>query len=229
MYEVQLFATHQSQAEGTYLNFEMLMCHTSLDSLTTVFQDNYDGNEPYSVRLDSALAIDWTAPGWNGLAFDRTFAYDGTDNLLIEFRYLGDDDRTVNAKAWYAPGGPRCLDGGYPTEPTGEFMTFMTSVRIYFEPTGTGEEPAAGLSVRPSENPCGRPSFMVEVPEPCDASLTLYDTGGRVVAGILDGWLEEGLSETGPGPELPPGVYIAVLRAGGAEASCRIAALPGIP
>ncbi len=181
--EVQLFATHDAFSEGLFFNNEIVLCHTTVSELTTSFAANYAGNDPYSVFLLDTLAIDWTAPGWNGLVFDRPFDYNGTDNLIIEFRYLGENGKTINARAFYPPTPNRTLDAGLPTSPTGQLLSFMNSMRIYYTPeTGVGEpDQAPGLSVGAVSNPCASPALEISSPEACEALVEVFGIDGRIV------------------------------------------------
>ncbi|PIE52718.1 hypothetical protein CSA37_05685 [Candidatus Fermentibacteria bacterium] len=80
------------------------------------------------------LSIDWSgsAPEWNGFDLDTPFQYQGARNLIIEFRYLGDDGHTVNARAANLPAGDRCLSAALPTSSKGSFMSFLTCMRIHY-------------------------------------------------------------------------------------------------
>lgn len=74
---------------GTFSNVEILFCHTDRTSLSTTFADNYAGNAPVQVFSSPSLSLNATPVGWHRLLFDQTFAYNGTDNLLIEIRWNG--------------------------------------------------------------------------------------------------------------------------------------------
>jgi hypothetical protein len=223
--EVQLYATHDMFSEGLFMNAEILLCHTSVNALTTSFEANYSGNDPYTVFSRDTLAIDWTAPGWNGLVFDRPFEYDGADNLIVEFRYLGEDGRTINAKAFYPPTPDRTLDAGLPTSSTGELLSFMNSMRIYYTPASGVGDPSApeGLAMWLLENPCGSPRLMVELPEPSNVSLDLFSMDGRMASSFESGTLEAGSRCIEPPVAgLPPGLYLARVEACGRTAFQRV-------
>jgi hypothetical protein len=223
--EVQLYATHDAFSEASFYNSEILLCHTSVAELSTSFEANYSGNTPYSVRTDDTLAIDWTAPGWNGLTFDRGFDYDGVDNLIIEFRYLGEDGRTINTKGFYPPSPNRTLDAGLPDSPTGDLLTFMNSLRIYYTPSsGTGgPEFPGGLELSAEPCPSSYPCFRASMPFPGSARLDIYSIDGRRLE-ILDlGWLEAGEHILQPeAGAVPSGVCLARLEACGETATARV-------
>jgi hypothetical protein len=132
---LELFSTHASQATGKFMNVRILMCETGVQSLSNVFQNNYGGNTPVEVFSTDTLTIDWvsTSPGWNGFDLDTPFQYSGGNNLIVEFRYLGHDGKTINARAAALASGDRCLDGPTPGSSTGTLMSFLTCMRIHYD------------------------------------------------------------------------------------------------
>lgn len=222
--EVQLYATHDAFSEAAFYNSEILLCHTSVTGLSTSFEANYAGREPFSVRTDDTLAIDWIAPGWNGLPFGRCFDYNGTDNLLIEFRYFGEDGRTINTKGFYPPTPDRTLDAGLPDSPTGDLLTFMNSLRICYTPAAGFGDPPPGLSVELSvrASPCQAPEFDIGLPSAGAAVLELFSIEGRRVWIWSSAFLPDGENRVPESPEgLQPGIYTARLSAGGGTAVAR--------
>lgn len=131
---MELYATHASQATGTFQNVRILLCETTANALSTSFEANYAGGAPAQVFSADTLEIKWagSAPGWNGFDLDDPFEYSGDGNLIVEFRYLGHDGKTVNARAANLPAGNRCLSGPYPTSSTGQLMSFLTCMRLHY-------------------------------------------------------------------------------------------------
>lgn len=131
---VELYATHASQATGTFQNARILLCETTVNALSTSFEANYAGEAPVQVFSADTLEIKWagSAPGWNGFDLDAPFEYSATRNLIVEFRYLGHDGKTVNARAASLPAGNRCLSGTHPTSSTGQLMSFLTCMRLHY-------------------------------------------------------------------------------------------------
>ncbi len=225
---VDLYATHDAYSEGDFYKAEILLCNTTAEELSTSFEDNYAGFTPVEVWSADTLSIDWAAPGWNGQVFTTPFEYDGTHNLIIEYRYLGENGRTINVRAFYPPTPNRTLDAGLPTSSTGELLSFMTSLRIHYTPAvGIGDdEPGAGPALTVEDSPSSAPVLGLAVPESGAAGLGLYSSDGRLVW-EWSGWCECGVVTTVrcPGRELPAGVYLARMEAGGASASARIVIL----
>jgi hypothetical protein len=91
-----------------------------------------------TVLAADTLSIRWagSSPGWNGFDLETPFQYSGSGNLIIEFRYLGDDGHTVNARAAALPDGDRCLSGPHPASSSGTLMSFLTCMRIHFDSSG---------------------------------------------------------------------------------------------
>ncbi|NLP05218.1 hypothetical protein GX411_04650 [Candidatus Fermentibacteria bacterium] len=225
--EVQFYATHEQFSEGEFYNAEILLCHSDLEELTTSFDANYTGNEFVLVFWADTLSIHWAAPGWNGLPFDTAFQYDGSRSLILEFRYLGEDGRTVNAGAFYPPTPFRTLDAGLPTSGTGDLLSFMNSLRIFYTPASGsgGGAPGTGPALCPARNPCAAPVLVATMSAESPAEIRLYRLDGRT-SWIWSGILPAGdtVLEVREGP-LPPGVYLARLVAGQGQAEARILVL----
>ncbi len=132
---MELFSTHPFQATGEFRNVSILMCETDVEHLTREFQNNYGGNTPAEVFSVDTLMIDWASgsPGWNGFDLDSPFPYSGNGNLIVEFRYLGHDGKTVNARAADLPAGDRCLSGPNPGSSSGNLMGFLTCMRLHYD------------------------------------------------------------------------------------------------
>lgn len=98
------------------------------------------------LRLDT-LSVDWSgsSPGWNGFLLEEPFVFGGASNLIVEFRYLGDDGRTVNARAADLPSADRCLSGPHPQSATGSLMSFLTCMRIHFDGQGLATATFGGI------------------------------------------------------------------------------------
>lgn len=62
-------------------NLDILVKHTALDTLSTDLYESSGFTEVYHLNTD------FTATGWQSFAFTQPFAWDGTSNVVIEFRY----------------------------------------------------------------------------------------------------------------------------------------------
>lgn len=83
-------------------------------------------------------------------------------------------------------------------------------------PVGINHEDllSIGSSLTTGSNPSnGNPVFIVSVEEECNINLNVYDTSGRVVSSVFNGFLPAG-SHTISAGELPSGLYLARLSTG---------------
>ena len=80
---------------GTYSQMSISLAHTSVSALTTSFENNYEGNQDTVVFSRSSFSLNSDPPGWKEMTFDTPFAYNGTDNLLIEIRWASGTDTTI--------------------------------------------------------------------------------------------------------------------------------------
>jgi hypothetical protein len=114
---------------GSFYDFEMKMCHTSLTELTPNFEDNYDGNIPVVVVTTRTL----TFPDLNDYWFDvpgfTSFEYNGTDNLIIELRFNGTSGHKYYT--WYGEETGRNLLGTSYEAVTGSVSDRLLRVRMW--------------------------------------------------------------------------------------------------
>jgi hypothetical protein len=84
------------QAENDAVNaqfnaFQMKLCHTSLEELTSSFSGNYDGNEPELVAAADPVVLNAAADDWFDIPGFQPFHYDGVDSLIIEVQWMNDN------------------------------------------------------------------------------------------------------------------------------------------
>ncbi|MEE8640427.1 MAG: hypothetical protein V3T41_08455 [bacterium] len=91
----------QNQSPGDFNKFTLKHCHTSLTTLTDTYTKNYDGKTPVQVYYRDPARIAATPFQWFGFTFDKAFAYNGTDNLLFEVWWVGDNNG--NAYTFWTP------------------------------------------------------------------------------------------------------------------------------
>ncbi|MCD4776862.1 MAG: hypothetical protein K8S15_12530 [Candidatus Aegiribacteria sp.] len=220
-------STHIAFATGDYYNFRILLCATEEAALSSSFETNYGTNEPDTVFSEDTLKINWSqsTPGWNGFDLDTPFPFDGSSNLIVEFQYMGSTSTCVNLKAASQPSGDRCLDGDYPTSPTGTNMPFFNCMRIHYTPTGISEEPdeTGELSLTPEVNPLSDIYLNAVSQEETQGVITAYGIDGRYLGIVWEGMLHSGENSiTGDRSGLPSGVCFLVLKTGESRALARI-------
>jgi hypothetical protein len=119
--------------------------------------------------LPDTLALVWQNGHWEGLAFDVPFNYNGTDNLIIEYRWQGDDNLSVYDLGFYTSGN-RAMNASSSTAPTGTPRNYMPRVRIFYETVGLSEYPST---------PPARPALSGPSIVSARSSLPCFDALGR--------------------------------------------------
>jgi len=228
---IELLSTHAGFSTGDYYNFRTLLCATEVTSLTNSFNTNYGTNEPDTVLQKDTLEIHWnsTTPGWNGFDFDTPFPFDGSSSLIIEFQYLGSASTCVNVKAASLPSGERCLDASHPSSSTGSNMSFYNRMRIFYTPTGIGEnhEGLLELSLEPEINPLSILSLRAVSQTENQGVITAYGIDGRHLGTVWEGTLHPGENSIlGNRSGLPSGVCFLILKTAESRVSTRILLLP---
>src|SRR4030042_5891688 len=85
------FQAFNGETDARFYSWRMMLCHTSLDELTDSFTANYDGNTPEVVCTADPLSITCQTADWVAMPHFSDFAYDGEDNLLIEYQWQRDN------------------------------------------------------------------------------------------------------------------------------------------
>ena len=75
--------TTYNQKSGRFQNVKIYFCHTSKNSLSNTFADNYDGNTPVLVYSSADVTLGWSEGAWGTIDFGTLFDYNGSDNVLI--------------------------------------------------------------------------------------------------------------------------------------------------
>jgi len=153
---VQLLCGSDVYNHGIFLNGRVYVCHTTVTELDSVYEVNYAGNTPQAVMSVDTLCLRWKNGDWQGLGFDSPFDYNGADNLILEFRWQGDNDSSVYNLGWYTS-GYRAVGAKSSTADRGVPRNYMPRLRIFYSPTGIAEEspthPMDGLTVSATPNP----------------------------------------------------------------------------
>lgn len=127
---------------------EIRMAHFTGSKLSTIFASNFNGN------LTTVMSgpVNWThtQDQWSDVGLTSTFAYNGTDNLLIEVRFLGATGSVQCHAANAVRSRFNASRGAYNTPYAGPFAILQSpKMRVTFNETvlsGTGS-PAPGGTV----------------------------------------------------------------------------------
>ncbi len=166
---VQLLCGSDVYNRGAFLNARVYACHTTVTELDSAFAENYAGNTPQAAMTRDTLYLRWQNGVWHGLGFDSPFDYNGTDNLILEFRWQGDSDSSVYDLGWYTP-GKRAVDAKSSTAPSGTPRNYMPRLRIFCSLSGMAEGAV--------EVPAQEPVFTAS-PNPFRSAVTIRAATGR--------------------------------------------------
>ncbi|RJP76691.1 MAG: T9SS C-terminal target domain-containing protein [Candidatus Zixiibacteriota bacterium] len=133
---------------------------------------------------------------------NTTFAYPAQDSSSFTFTKAADR----NGGPWVT--GASCTGDLFPGESQGSKTHLLPS----------------DLTLKASPNPFNpETALRYRLPEPGNVSLRVYDTAGREVATLVDGWREAGGHEaTFDGSGLASGVYLYTLTANGQTAGGKL-------
>ena len=81
-------------ATGTFNNFRIYLCHSSLSALTTNLDSNCK-DTPVKVMDVPSISLSGSADSWLEFDVNNTFNYNNSDNLLVEVRWRGDSGNDV--------------------------------------------------------------------------------------------------------------------------------------
>jgi len=204
---------------GTFHNARIFACHTSVSELESTFVNNYAGNTPVAALALDSLVLRWQNDQWQSLVFNYPFAYNGSDNLILEYRWQGDDGNSAYDRGFYTTGNRAC-DARSSTIPKGTPRNYMPRMRLFYAVTGIGvgsvELPRVQSGIQAFPNPfrdrvtisiasaAGRQSREISI---CDALgrqvwQQRLTARSRTLAVEWDGRATNGT-------RLPPGVYLA--------------------
>ncbi len=89
----KIFLQKDTSDSNRFDDLRIYLCHATVSDLTTTYSSNYKtGHQPLKVMDLTSLDLDGASGSWLEFDIDDTFYYNGTDNLLIEFRWRGDED-----------------------------------------------------------------------------------------------------------------------------------------
>jgi hypothetical protein len=121
-FAMQAFTNFDSER---FDSLRILVCPTPIENVTSNFQDNYGGNTPTTILSVPSRYMTAQRQQWN--VFDATvpFYYGDSQNLLVEIKWLGDDDRDAPHAIGGGITGNRMLLAPADTATTGTIERFM--------------------------------------------------------------------------------------------------------
>ncbi|MFO7650597.1 MAG: T9SS type A sorting domain-containing protein [bacterium] len=135
---IQLLCGSDVYNHGIFYNAQILCCPTTATELDSAFEENYAGNTPVVALEANPLTLNWVNNTWHGLAFNYPYDYDGASNLIIEYRWTGDDGNSVYDRGFYTTGNRAC-NANSATAPMGVPRNYMPRHRIFYATTGIAE------------------------------------------------------------------------------------------
>jgi hypothetical protein len=215
---VQLLCGSDIYNHGVFLNARVLACHTTVTELDSVCKDNYAGNTPDTAMSRDTLSLGWANGEWQALEFEQPFNYNGSDNLILEFLWQGDDGGSVYNLGYYTSGN-RAVDARPSAAERGIPRNYMPRFRIHYSTTGIAEGrgtfPANGVTLTATPNP-----FHSSVTLRADGNLSIdalvYSSAGELVRRIAVSapeWHWDGCDQAAR--RVRAGTYFCVVRNGG--------------
>jgi hypothetical protein len=113
------------ETTGKFNRFRVRLCHTSRSELAPPYSANYEGRTPAQVFYADPVTTTMRIREWFGFDLNPTFHYDGTNNLIVEVWWEGDDNGGGYVFTAYVVAQLRCLlssikngvpQDGYPDE-----------------------------------------------------------------------------------------------------------------
>jgi len=182
---IQLLCGSDVYNHGIFYNAYIYACHTTVTELDSTFDENYGGKTPVVAMSLDTLVLQWQNEHWHGLGFNYPFAYNGYENLILEFRWQGDDNNSVYDRGWYTSGN-RAVSASSSTAVQGVPRNYMPRFRIFYSVTGIGEGsrelPQPKMIARAFPNPFNSKVFIrVEPSAKTPLSACIFSSTGRQV------------------------------------------------
>jgi hypothetical protein len=216
---VQLLCGSDVYNHGIFLDARVYACHTAVAELDSVYEANYGGNTPLAALSVDTLYLSWRNGDWQGLGFDSPFDYNGTDNLILEFRWQGDNDSSVYNLGWYTAGN-RAVGAKSSTAERGIPRNYMPRFRVFYSTTGVGKgdvvRPLPGLTVSATPNPFSS-RVTLRTAGADQLAVTIYSASGRLVRRLAGTGASSVLrwdGRDGDGKPVPLGAYFCRVRSG---------------
>jgi hypothetical protein len=172
-------AFYVASSNGTYSGLSISLTHTAASDLSTTFTNNYGGNQPTVVFSRSSYALNSSPAGWKAMTFDQKFAYNGTDNLLVEIRWTAGAG-VMQTSRTSESGWKRTLLGTSVTASTGSRQSFRNILQ--FTDTADAVYTISG-TIRDINNVAVSGARLLGLP-----GVPHTDTNGFYSAVVVAGW-----------------------------------------
>lgn len=208
--------TVYNQYSGTFNGARIYLCHTTRTTLSTTFSANYSGNTPVQVLSRSSLVLSWAENQWRQIAFDNSFNYNGTDNLLIEIQWDSSPAGGLITATTYPVSG-KALLGSSVSSSTGSSLADRSVFRL----ATTDVLPAGQLRVRLNATPATegttRKVFVERINGSSGAVSVNYVTKPKTALAWQDYTPKSGTLTWQNGDTLAKAIKIPILADGHAE------------
>jgi hypothetical protein len=141
----------QTSQNATYNNLRFYFCNTNrTNNIDSTFDNNYDGNLPQLMFDSASCVFNAVADQW--LEFPVNFAYNDTNNLLLEIRWRGGSNQNTYMWTYYGGGSDyyRVFKLGSDSAATGSKDYVRYYVRLTIEGVNGAEEIVIGNKPEPA-------------------------------------------------------------------------------
>lgn len=114
-------------ASGNYNSFKMYLSYSNASELTNTYADNYTPGTRTLVYQTGSQVMSAGADEWMNIALDTPFAYNGNDNLIVEFEWVGGSNMFYTYM-WDTGTNRGLMNKNSVTAPTGTLYTKMSEL-----------------------------------------------------------------------------------------------------
>jgi hypothetical protein len=187
--KLALLPSSQGFVTGTYYNVHVYFCYTHSTELVSTFDLNYTGNTPVEVLTEDTMTVGGAQNAW--MDWEVNFAYNNTDNLLVEITWEGDDG--TNVAFWRTSEAvPRRLYAWDNQATSGTLQNTGNHARLTID-TGTGIEEGdmqgsiGRIFLRAAPNPfVSATDISYQLSSTALVRLDVYDIAGKKVKRLVE-------------------------------------------